>query len=163
MINLSFSRLAFFLTAYLFFVGPKLHAGSSNKNGNPFGNGTFFNNSGTFSGVIRGENLAGITQFTTTSSSTNTLATSQGATFVYIEGVAFSSGVAATYNPSAGTLSAFFSTESQTGGGSALQGGGFLGTLANSYPNQTFNGTGSVTDDLGYIHSISVNGARISQ
>lgn len=30
-----------------------LWAGASNKNGNPFGNGTFFSNAGTFSAVIR--------------------------------------------------------------------------------------------------------------
>lgn len=31
-----------------------LHAGTSNKNGNPFGNGTQFGDSGTFSAVARG-------------------------------------------------------------------------------------------------------------
>lgn len=53
---------------------PVLHAGASNKNGNPFGNGTFFQTTGTFSAVVRGENLSGTMLFSTganTNSSTN--------------------------------------------------------------------------------------------
>ena len=42
-----------------------LQAGVSNKNGNPFGNGTFFSNTGTFEGVLRGTNLWGVASFTT--------------------------------------------------------------------------------------------------
>jgi len=41
------------------------HAGASNKNGNPFGNGTFFQSTGTFSSVIRGQNLSGTMLFST--------------------------------------------------------------------------------------------------
>jgi len=50
--------------AFLAF-SPQSHAGASNKNGNPFGNGTFFQNSGTFSAVIRGQNLSGTMLFST--------------------------------------------------------------------------------------------------
>lgn len=41
----------------------KVEAGASNKNGNPFGNGTFFNTTGTFSAVVRGQNLSGTIVF----------------------------------------------------------------------------------------------------
>jgi hypothetical protein len=41
------------------------HAGASNKNGNPFGNGTFFQDNATFSSVIRGQNLSGTMLFST--------------------------------------------------------------------------------------------------
>jgi hypothetical protein len=41
----------------------QVQAGASNKNGNPFGNGTFFQTTGTFSAVIRGENLSGTMLF----------------------------------------------------------------------------------------------------
>jgi hypothetical protein len=157
--------LALLLLGSVLALVPSLHAGGSNKNGNPFGNGTFFGNSGTFSGVIRGQNLAGITQFTT--SSTNALTANNGTTFIDIEGFSYSSGVAATLDPSAGTLNAFFSTVAQTGGGGALLGGGFLGTLQNSYPNQTFNGAGTITATNPTLatnfYPIAVNGVRVSQ
>jgi hypothetical protein len=41
------------------------YAGASNRNGNPFGNGTFFQTTGTFSSVIRGQNLSGTMLFST--------------------------------------------------------------------------------------------------
>jgi len=148
---------------------PQVQAGGSNKSGNPYGNGSFFPNNGTFTGVIRGENLGGITQFST--SSTNALSTSQGTAFLYINGFSYSSGVAANLDPAANTLNAYFSTGAQTNGGTNINGGGFLGTLQNSFPNQTFTGQGFVTfidlviDPNGGTYNrvpISVNGVRVS-
>jgi hypothetical protein len=46
-----------------FIVSSPLQAGASNKNGNPFGNGTYFQTTGTFSAVIRGQNLSGTMLF----------------------------------------------------------------------------------------------------
>jgi len=66
--------LALLLVASALAFAPGLHAGASNKNGNPFGNGTFFQTTGTFSAVVRGENLSGTMLFSTganTNSSTN--------------------------------------------------------------------------------------------
>lgn len=161
--------LALLLTGIIFILVPQLQAGGSNKNGNPYGNGSFFPNNGTFSGVIRGENLGGITQFST--SVTNALSTSRGAAFLYINGFSYSSGVAAVLDPAASSLNAYFSTAAETNGGTNILGGGFLGSLQNSYPNQTFTGNGFVTfidlvidptgDTLNRV-PISVNGVRIS-
>jgi len=48
-----------------------LHAGASNKNGSPFSqNGTFFNNSGTYTAIMRGQNLMGVSQFSVFSDGT---------------------------------------------------------------------------------------------
>lgn len=57
--------LALFVFVVILACSPQSHAGASNKNGNPFGNGTFFQNTGTFSAVIRGENLSGTMLFST--------------------------------------------------------------------------------------------------
>jgi len=73
--NLSRSLfMALLLVGSALAFAPVLHAGASNKNGNPFGNGTFFQTTGTFSAVVRGENLSGTMLFSTganTNSSTN--------------------------------------------------------------------------------------------
>ena len=58
---------------------PTLQAGASNKNGNPFGNGTFFQTTGTFSAVVRGENLSGTMLFST-GVSTNAVSTNSSGT-----------------------------------------------------------------------------------
>jgi hypothetical protein len=50
--------LSVFLTGVFLFPISQSLAGGSNKNGNPYGNGTFFDG-GTFSAVIRGQNLSG--------------------------------------------------------------------------------------------------------
>ncbi|MEI7963189.1 MAG: hypothetical protein WCI42_05105 [Verrucomicrobiota bacterium] len=66
--------MALLLVGSALAFAPVLHAGASNKNGNPFGNGTFFQTTGTFSAVVRGENLSGTMLFRTganTNSSTN--------------------------------------------------------------------------------------------
>jgi len=59
----------------------KSHAAASNKNGNPFGNGTFFQTTGTFSAVVRGQNLSGTMLFSTgVNNSTNNATNSSGGT-----------------------------------------------------------------------------------
>jgi hypothetical protein len=165
-----FPSLAILLIGSALAVAPSLHAGGGNKNGNPYGNGSFFPNNGTFTGVIRGTNLGGITQFST--STTNSLSTSQGSAFIYIYGFSYSSGVAANLDPAANTINAYFSPAAQTNGGTNINAGGFLGTLKNSFPNQTFSGDGYISyidlviDPTGNTISqtpIKVNGVRVSQ
>lgn len=63
-----FSPIAFTLMAFSLIPIGTLQAGASNKNGNPFSadpNGSFFPTSGLFSGVLRGQNLVGVTKFST--------------------------------------------------------------------------------------------------
>lgn len=77
---------SFLLTGFLFmFVlacSPMSHAGASNKSGNPFGNGTFFQTTGTFSAVVRGENLSGTMLFSTGVNSNSTNSFSGGTTTI---------------------------------------------------------------------------------
>jgi len=76
--------LSCFLLIALLAWSPKTHAGASNKNGNPFGNGTFFQTTGTFSAVVRGPNLSGTTVFSTgvNPNSTNANSSSGGTTTI---------------------------------------------------------------------------------
>jgi hypothetical protein len=71
--------LSLFLLSSALAFAPTLHAGASNKNGNPFGNGTFFQTTGTFSAVVRGENLSGTMLFST-GVSTNAVSTNSSGT-----------------------------------------------------------------------------------
>jgi len=93
-----------------------LHAGASNKNGNPFGNGTFFSNTATFSAVVRGENLSGTVYFST-GVSTNTFdAGSQGSTVIVYEGNTYNGNASGMWNPSSSVISG------QIWGGQTLSG-----------------------------------------
>jgi len=59
----SLNSLALIAAGLVIFGSAQVQAGASNKNGNPFGNGTFFQTTGTFSAVIRGKNLSGTMLF----------------------------------------------------------------------------------------------------
>ena len=62
------SPIVFALLALTLLPVASLRAGASNKNGNPFGNGSFFSDAGTFSAVIRS---SGATILTTNSTGSN--------------------------------------------------------------------------------------------
>ena len=146
------STLLMMLCASAFLTTSTLQAGGSNKSGNPYGNGTFFPTTGTFTGVLRGVNIVGVTQFST---STNTTLT--GGTIIiydasyglYNDGL----GVYATMNPSANSLNALIlpSTNNALDLSSAniFQGGGsFNASLSTKPPNQTYSGNGVITQVL---------------
>lgn len=130
-----------------------LHAGSSNKNGSPYGNGTFFPTSGTFTGVLRGVNIVGVTQFSTSTNTTltgSTVVIYDASTGLYNDGL----GVYATLDPSANSLNALILPTSNSAldpGVSAniFQGGGsFNASLSTQPPNQTYSGNGVITQVL---------------
>ena len=150
-----------------------LQAGSSNKSGNPYGNGTFFPDSGTFSAIVRGTNgFLGVMQFSTTSAAPTNSLTNSGSTAgvatVYAYGEQFSgtangvvsgSSIATTYlaNYSYNLLIPSNNITLQTNGVTTTNqsfsteavndtvNGQFDATLYNSYPTQSFSGTGQAT------------------
>ncbi len=179
MTNRSFLVTAFLLIALLAF-SPKSHAGASNKSGSPFGNGTYFPNSGTFSAIMRSTNaFLGITQFTasgTNTSSSNTVGLAtvyaggqqyQGSSFGTVSGstiaCVYGLGFTSQTNVIAGTNSAStVITLTNT-----FCGGQFSGSLYNSYPTQSFNATGQcsvgpTTNNL-IRYTTSVTGSRLIQ
>jgi hypothetical protein len=92
---------------------PQLQAGASNKNGSPYGNGTFFQTTGTFSAVVRGENLSGTMLFSTGVSTNAVSANSSGTTTISYLGSSDGSTRAGIYrgnavgmwDPSSGAIS----------------------------------------------------------
>jgi hypothetical protein len=168
--------------AVIMLGGANLHAGASNKSGNPYGNGTFFSTSGTFSGVLRGVNIVGVTQFSTSSNSI----INGGALYIYNASAGWYDdqlGVYATMDPSSSSLNALImtATASQIGytntaanyGASnnlSAGGGAFTAHLNTAPPNQTFSGSGNLTevinggaDPTGSTNfPFSITGCRIS-
>lgn len=102
--------LSFLLLIALLACSPKTHAGASNKNGNPFGNGTFFQTTGTFSAVVRGPNLSGTTVFSTGVSTNGTNNSSSGTTTIsYLGSDGARAGIyignaSGFWNPSSGSI-----------------------------------------------------------
>jgi hypothetical protein len=95
---------------------PQLHAFASNKNGNPYGNGTFFQTTGTFSAVVRGQNLSGTILFST-GVDTNAVSTnSSGSSLIVFQGNTYRGNSDGMWNPSSGTITG------QIWGGQSLSG-----------------------------------------
>jgi hypothetical protein len=96
----------------------QVQAGASNKNGNPFGNGTFFQTTGTFSAVIRGQNLSGTMLFssgvnTSTNGGTNSSGGSCVISYLGSEDGSVAPGLyngnsAGMWDPSSGSISGQF-------------------------------------------------------
>ena len=103
----------FSLAALLACMIPQVQAGASNKNGNPYGNGTFFQTTGTFSAVVRGENLSGTMLFSTGVSTNAGSTNSSGTTTISYLGSSDGSTRAGIYfgnasgmwDPSSGSIS----------------------------------------------------------
>jgi hypothetical protein len=95
---------------------PQLHAGASNKNGNPYGNGTFFDTTGTFSAVVRGENLSGTILFSTGVSTNGSSTNSSGSSVIVFQGNTYMGNSDGMWNPSSGTITG------QIWGGQSLSG-----------------------------------------
>lgn len=104
------------LGALLLCMIPQLHAGASNKNGNPYGNGTFFETTGTFSAVVRGENLSGTILFSTGASTNGVSTNSSGSSVIVFQGNTYMGNSAGMWNPSSGTI------DGQIWGGQSLSG-----------------------------------------
>jgi len=161
------SSLALLFVGYAIAFAPTLHAGASNKSGNPFGNGTFFADSGTFSAIERSSNgFLGVIQFSTSSSNSSVSSlTNTGIATVYADGQQFSgaafgsvsgSTIAATYigNYSFGILVPTYTLDSNgvitsvTYSDKILSNtisGQLSATLRNTYPTQSFSGQGQTT------------------
>jgi len=79
--------------------------------GGPSSNGCYFPNDGTFSAVVRGENLSGTAQFSTTSGSGETGAGSTGVSTIYYDGDTYLGNSQGSYNPQASTMAVNFQAD----------------------------------------------------
>jgi hypothetical protein len=138
--------------------------------GGPFSNGSYFPNDGTFSAVIRGTNLVGTAQFSTTSSSVATGVTtgtgvgSTGVSVIYNEGQTYSGNSNGVYDPASEEMIVMFQGVFPGQGQQSYQtvvpgnsnftqvkyydsfyiNGSAICQVSNDFPNQTFKGEGQV-------------------
>jgi len=118
--------LAGLLTLTIALTSPSRVEAFGGPPGGPFGNGSYFPNEGTFSAVVRGENLAGTLQFSTTSDagpvnsttangSTSTSGTggvgSTGVSTIYFNGYTYFGNSQGSINPEPSDMSVNFQAD----------------------------------------------------
>ena len=126
--------------------------------GGPFNNGSYFPNDGTFSAVVRGENLSGTVQFSTTSGSGGTGTGSTGISTIYYDGDTYLGNSQGSYNPQASTMEVNFQAD--------VQGQGEQSISVNKQvtDTSTTNGTTTTTTttipfrEILYFDSLYLNG-----
>ena len=155
----------FVLTATL--VSPPEAIAFGGAPGGPFSNGSYFSNEGTFSAVIRGENLAGVLQFSTTGGAgpvplagqqaigpfqTYDVAVdalgglgSTGVATIYYDGDTFAGNSQGAYNPAASTIAVNFQANMPGQGQQDMS----VATPVTD-PNQTLNPIGDLTNLINY-------------
>jgi len=89
------------------FATPTLRAGSSPyANGNPFSNGSFFPDDGTFQTTLRGKNLSGVSEFSTGAAVGGVAAGGSGTFTVFYKGATFIGNTDGNIDPAGGTIAA---------------------------------------------------------
>ena len=138
----SFALLALLLALFLPIATSPVVMGFSGNNGNPYSNGTFFSNTGTFQTTIRGVNLSGVATFST--GDTTATGTSSGNFAVSYKGLSYSGSMDASIDTAGGTIAATMEASvTRSGSGTASN------TIASSYEptgTQTVNGGTSVVN-----------------
>ena len=84
--------------------------------GGPFSNGNYFPNDGTFSAVVRGENLTGTLQF-----STSSIATSTGDAHIYYDGDSYLGNSQGATNPVDSTMTINFQADAEGQGQQTIE------------------------------------------
>ena len=110
----SFALLALLLVLFLPIATSPVVMGFSGNNGNPYSNGTFFSNTGTFQTTIRGVNLSGVATFST--GDTTTTGTSSGNFAVSYKGLSYSGSMDASIDTAGGTIAATMEASVTRGG-----------------------------------------------
>jgi len=154
--------------------------------GGPFSNGSYFPNDGTFSAVVRGENLTGTLQFSTSSNASST-----GVAFIYYDGDSYLGNSQGANNPVDSTMTVNFQADAEGQGEQTMiiattktieyfdvktiQGFANCKT-SNAFPNQKLKGQGqAIVEQLEFGNgnfdpfvkksepiALSVSGVRLS-
>jgi hypothetical protein len=137
--------------------------------GGPFSNGSYFPNDGTFSAVVRGENLSGTIQFSTTSGPGKITelvekggAGSTGVSTIYYDGDTYLGNSQGSYNPQASTMEVNFQADVQGQGQNSIS----VQTPVTTFGTSTSNGvvtntsttTFQTTEQILYFDSLYLNG-----
>lgn len=113
--------------------------------GGPFSNGSYFPNDGTFSAVLRGENLSGTVQFSTTAGSGETGAGSTGVSTIYYDGDTYLGNSQGAYNAQASTMSVNFQADVEGQGQNDIIVQKPITTLGTSTSNGVVTNTSTTT------------------
>ena len=97
--------LAAVVASAYFASAPSAHA-FGGAPGGPFSNGTYFPNDGTFSAVVRGENLSGTVQFSTSSEAAST-----GVSTIYYNGDTYTGNSQGVYDPHSSEVTVNFQAQ----------------------------------------------------
>jgi hypothetical protein len=130
--------------------------------GGPFSNGSYFPNDGTFSAVVRGENLSGTVQFSTTAGSGGNGTGSTGVSTIYYDGDTYLGNSHGSYNPQASTMEVNFQADVQGQGQNSIS----VQTPVTTFGTSTSNGvvtntsttTFQTTTQILYFDSLYLNG-----
>jgi len=113
--------------------------------GGPSSNGSYFPNDGTFSAVVRGENLSGTVQFSTTSGSGETGAGSTGVSTIYYDGDTYLGNSQGAYNSQASTMEVNFQADVEGQGQNDIIVQKPITTLGTSTSNGVVTNTSTTT------------------
>ena len=111
----------------------------------PSSNGSYFPNEGTFSAVVRGENLSGTVQFSTTAGSGQTGAGSTGVSTIYYDGDTYLGNSQGSYNPQASTMEVNFQADVEGQGQNQIIVSKPITTLGTSTSNGVVTNTSTTT------------------
>ena len=150
------------LVAMLQFASaPEAHA-FGGAPGGPFSNGSYFSNNGTFSAVVRGENLSGTVQYSTTSGSGETRVGSTGVSTIYYDGDTYLGNSQGAYNPQASTMAVNFQADVQGQGQNSISVQPPVTTFGTSTSNGVVTNTSTTTfqttTQILYFDSLYLNG-----
>jgi len=134
--TLSFGLLTLFLVVLLPIATSPVAFASAGSNSNPYSNGTFFTNEGTFQTTIRGKNLTGVATFSTGDAAAAVIPS--GSFTVAYQGLTYTGNVDASIDPAGGTVAATMEASiTRQGSGTVTD------TLSSSYvPTGTQNVSG---------------------
>ena len=140
---------------------PQAHA-FGGAPGGPFSNGSYFPNEGTFSAVVRGENLSGTVQFSTTSGSGGNGTGSTGISTIYYDGDTYLGNSQGSYNPQASTMEVNFQADVQGQGQNSISVQTPVTTSGTSTSNGVVTNTSTTTfqttGQILYFDSLYLNG-----
>ena len=141
---------------------PQAHA-FGGAPGGPFSNGSYFPNDGTFSAVVRGENLSGTVQFSTTSGSGGNGTGSTGVSTIYYDGDTFLGNSQGAYNPQASTMAVNFQADIEGQGENTISVQSPVTTFETSTSNGVVTTTSTTTfqntGQIRYFDALYLNGA----
>jgi hypothetical protein len=126
--------------------------------GGPFSNGSYFPNDGTFSAVVRGENLSGTVQFSTSSDTA-----SSGVSTIYYDGDSYTGNSQGNYDPQGSTMTVNFQADIEGQGQNSISVGKQVTNTTTINGTTTTSTTTIPYREIRYFDSLYLNGSAECQ